>query len=200
MGVGEGVVSGTVLVGVGRGPTLVGGASVTVMCPVGGGGGNRFGSCAGGAMGVGEGVVTGSVVGRQVGGQPPTLAGRGLVVVVVTDPFGGGGGNRFGSCAGGAMGVGDGGVTGSVVGRQVGGQAPTMAGGVGPDWGTAFWFNVSWRLSGVTHTPSPSKASRHTYPDLQVRGPYAPPPGWRRLAAVAFSCATSVATCWVTHT
>ena len=43
------------------------------------------------------------------------------------------------------------------------------------------------------------KASRQTYPDLHVLGPYAPF-GSRRLAALAFSCAISAATCLVTHT
>jgi hypothetical protein len=172
---------------------------------------------AGGAIGVVEGavVVYGGAI-RVVGGFVVVSGGAisvvgGFVVVVA---FGVGGGVGFGSCAGEAMGVGEAVVSGNVLlGRGAtlvgggfmrvvmgafGGGAPPCP--VGSAGATAFWFNVSWRLSGVTHTPSPTKASRHTYPGLQVSGPYAPPPGWRRLAALAFSCATSAATCLVTHT
>jgi hypothetical protein len=172
-GAGAAVVRGTVLVG--SGPTLVGGGfPVVVAC--GAGGGVGLGSWGGGAIGVGRGAFVGPAVpvGRQCGGQPPTLVGGGFVVVVA---FGASGWWALGSCGGGRS-----------------GPAPVTPGPA------AFSFHVSWRLSGVTHTPSPTKASRHTYPGLQVRGPYAPPPGCRRSVAVAFSCAIWAATCWVTHT
>ena len=173
-----------------------------------GGGGVGVGNGVGEGRGVGAAVVGGTVL----VGSGPTLVDGGLVVVVA---FGAGGGVGLGSWGGGATGVGAAVVGGTVLV----GSGPTLVGGgfvvvvaFGASGGVAFGgciggavdapfsFNDSWRLSGVTHTPSPTKASRHTYPGLQVRGPYAPPPGWRRLIALAFSCATSDATCWVTHT
>jgi hypothetical protein len=175
---------------------------------------------------VGRGAFVG--VGSGVVGRKVVVVGRGAFVGV--GALGAGGGIGFGGTGAGATGVGSGnratgvgsgagatgvGIGNVAVGRQFGGHAPTPVGGrfvgvvafgglgappVGPFPAAAFSFHVSWRLSGDTHTPSPSKASRHTNPGLQVSGPNAPPLGSRRLAALAFSCATSAATCLVTHT
>jgi hypothetical protein len=59
---------------------------------------------------------------------------------------------------------------------------------------------ASARVSGVTQTVSPLKASRQTKPCRQVNLPKAPPLGLTRDNAAALSALASVRVCGVTHT
>jgi hypothetical protein len=164
--------------GGGLGAVAGGGEVNWVVVPPGCGGALGPGVSAGGACGVPVGVGLNDCVG--VGLNEP-------VGVGLNEPVG----------VGNEVGTGPLGLVGSVAigARWVASGIPP----VGPMLAAAFCFHVSWRLSGATQTASPSKASRQTYPDLHVLGPYAPF-GSRRLAALAFSCAISAATCLVTHT
>jgi hypothetical protein len=144
-------------------------------------------------VGLGVVIVVGTGVGIGVGtgvGSGPMLVGPGFVCSVVVGngpmfvgsgfvvpPGGWSGGVAAGDCPAGGTGPGEG-------PALAGPGVVAVSGALGA---VAFSSHVCWRRSGVTHTASPTKASRQTYPDLQVRGPYAPPLGSRRLAALAFS-------------
>src|SRR3954463_10427437 len=86
------------------------------------------------------------------------------------------------------------------------GSPGSPAGGATGPWSAlalgalAFCANIVERISGVTQTVSPSKASLQTSPCLQVCGPYAPPPGSQLLGASRFSELTAASNLLVTQT
>jgi hypothetical protein len=187
-----------------RGSQIFGFAVVVDVALVVVGTGVGIGVGTGVGIGVGTGVSAGMLVASGLlgvldVGTGPISVGPGFVCSVVVGvgigvgigvlPPGGGGGGAPGDPGGGGAGL------GPALGAGPGVVLVTAAFGA-----LAFWSHVCWRRSGVTHTASPSKASRQTYPGLQVRGPYAPPLGSRLLAALAFSAAIRSATRVLTHT